>query len=72
MASFSERIKLLRKEKNLTQKQVAEMIGITERGYRNYEIEGTVPVYAVLIVLADFFDISLDYLVGRSDDPTRR
>lgn len=62
------RLKSLRLEHNLTQKQLAELSGITERGYQNYEIGQRIPTLNALIALADFFNVSLDYLVGRSDE----
>lgn len=72
MAELSAQFKKIRTEKGLTQKQVADGIGITEQAYQRYEYGKTVPSALVLISLADYFDISLDYLVGRSDDPARR
>jgi len=72
MNSFGERLKILRKERNFSQRQFAEVIGLTERAYRNYEINKSTPNFHVLISLADFYDVSLDYLVGRSDNPERR
>lgn len=72
MAELSAQFKKIRTEKGLTQKQVADGIGITEQAYQRYEYGKTVPSALVLISLADYFDVSLDYLVGRSDDPTRR
>lgn len=72
MAELSAQFKKIRTEKGLTQKQVADGIGITEQAYQRYEYGKTVPSALVLISLADFFDVSLDYLVGRSDDPARR
>ncbi len=72
MAELSAQFKKIRTEKGLTQKQVADGIGITEQAYQRYEYGKTVPSALVLISLADYFDVSLDYLVGRSDDPARR
>ena len=72
MAELSAQFKKIRTEKGLTQKQVADGIGITEQAYQRYEYGKTVPSALVLISLADFFDVSLDYLVGRSDDPARK
>ena len=72
MDNFSERLKYLRKQKNLTQGQLAEIFKITERGYRNYEINQSTPNFAVLLSIAEYFNVSLDYLVGWSDDPVRR
>ena len=66
-------IRLIEKRKNsgLTQKQVADGIGISEVGLQNYENGRRKPAFDDLIALADFYDVSLDYLVGRSDEPAR-
>lgn len=72
MCELSAQFKKVRLEKGLTQKQVAAALGITEQAYQRYEYGKTVPSALVLIALADYFDVSLDYLVGRSDDPARR
>ena len=66
--NFSKQISFLRKSRNLTQKQVADGIGIAEQAYQRYEY-GRKPAFDVLIALADYFDVSLDYLVGRCDNP---
>ena len=68
---FQERLRLLRSEKGASQKQVAESLGITETGYQNYEVGRRKPTFDILPSIADFFDVSLDYLVGRSDNPKR-
>ena len=72
MKIFIERLKYLRKQRNLTQEQMAENIKISLRGYRNYETGEKKPIVENLIAIADFFDVSLDYLVGRSDIQERR
>lgn len=72
MASFGSRLKELRNAKKMTQKQMAIEFGMTERAYQNYEINKSMPNVLLLIALADYFDVSLDYLVGRSDEPERR
>jgi len=69
MSNFGERITELRKSKNLTQKEFAEILNITERAYQNYEYDSRHPNYEGLIYIADYFNVSLDYLVGRTDDP---
>lgn len=51
---------------------VAQKIHITERQYQRYEAGENEPTLSVLLRLADFFDVSLDYLAGRSDVPERR
>jgi len=72
MKNFGQHIKRLRESKNLTQKQVAKEIGVSERAYQGYEGGGEAkPSFYSLIALADCFDVSIDYLVGRSDDPKR-
>ena len=68
---FSERLVSLRKSCNITQKQLASELGLSEVAVQNYESRRRKPAYDVLIALADYFDVSLDYLVGRSDDPAR-
>ena len=69
--TFSERLINLRKNRNLTQKQVYEAVGMSALGYQRYEYGTREPAYQKLIALADYFNVSIDYLVGRSDDPTR-
>lgn len=71
MFIFGNHLKAIRKSKGLTQKQLAKGIGASERGIQQYELGERKPNYDALIALADFFDVSIDYLVGRSDDPTR-
>lgn len=69
---FKEHLKKIRKEKKCTQKQVALTIGTTERNYQDWEYGKTKPGFDSLLALADFFDVSLDYLVGRSEVKERR
>ena len=69
--SFSERLVLLRKSNGLTQKKLAEEMELSELAIQNYESQRRKPAFDVLIALADYFDVSLDYLVGRSEDPKR-
>lgn len=70
--TLPEALKRFRKQYGVTQKRAAEISGVTERVFQSYEYGKVTPTVTVLIALADFFDVSLDYLVGRSDDPTRR
>lgn len=71
MTNFVDRLRTIRKDKGVTQKQVAQAIGTTEQNYQRYERGSQQPTLPVLLALADYFDVSLDYLVGRSDDPAR-
>lgn len=68
MRIFAERLKKLRKERNLRQSDVAKLLGIGVRTYQYYEGDDHRPDYEMLIALADFFDVSTDYLLGRSDE----
>ncbi len=69
--TFSDRLIYLRKTRNVTQKQICEAINMSTTGYQRYEYGEREPAYNNLISLADYFNVSLDYLVGRSDDPKR-
>ena len=66
---FSERLKLVRKEKKLTQKQIAKLLSIDEGAIGHWEHERGQPSFSVLCHLADALGVSLDWLVGRTDDP---
>ncbi len=72
MRFFCVRLRAIRESKKLTQSQVGQALGMTDRQYRFYESGAHEPGMSKLVALADYFDVSLDYLVGRSDDPVRR
>ena len=62
---FFQRLKDLREDADKAQKEVAAILGIDQRTYSNYETgKREIPVRH-LIVLADFYDVSIDYIVGR-------
>ncbi len=65
---FGERLKKLRRERKVPQKELAEYLGISIRGYQFYESEDNEPNVKTLIALADFYQVSIDYLVGRTDE----
>lgn len=71
MFDLPSALRRFRKNYHITQKQAALAANITERVYQSYEYGKVVPTATVLIALADYFDVSIDYLVGRSDDPKR-
>ena len=48
---------------------MSELLNMTERGYQNYELGRGEPAYDKLIEIADILDISVDYLLGRTDNP---
>lgn len=67
MSKLPERMLALRKEKNLTQATAAEQSGLVLRTYCRYENGEREPTISTAWKLADFFDVSIDYLVGRTD-----
>ena len=69
MIIFNEHLRAIRKNCNHTQKECAIAAGVTERNYQEWEYGKNKPSFDNLIALADYFDVSLDYLVGRSDNP---
>lgn len=62
------RLKELRTEKNLSQRDIAEYLGITQQAYANYERNAREPDFGTISKIADLFDVSVDYLLGRTDD----
>ncbi|EUJ28485.1 putative HTH-type transcriptional regulator [Listeria floridensis FSL S10-1187] len=63
---FANKIKNLRKIENLTQKQLAEKIGVTRNTLANYEIGRREPDFATLTKIADHFQVSTDFLLDRN------
>lgn len=62
------RIRDLREDKDLTQRQIAAILGMSQTGYSKYETgENDVPTH-ILIKLADFYKTSTDYILERTDD----
>ena len=63
-----EKIKNLREDRDLKQETLAEMLGVRQTTYSKYELgKINVPI-EMLIKIADFYGVTLDYLVGRSDE----
>jgi len=69
MSIFADRLKECRKNINKTQKEVADDLGIAESGYQKYEIQKREPKMETLNKFADYFNVSVDYLMGRTDKP---
>ena len=67
MFNFGEHLKEIRVSRNLTQKQLAMMVGSTERGIQRYESGERKPNFDTATKVADFFDVTVDYLLGNSD-----
>ncbi len=69
MEEFCERLKFLREEKGLTQKEVAEAIGFAQSAVTFWENGKRIPNAIAVIALAKFFDVSADYLLGLTEFP---
>lgn len=67
METFCERLRELRKENSITQKQLSQKLNVSEDCVYNWEKNRSEPSIIDLINLANLFDCSIDYLVGRSD-----
>ena len=68
MEILAERLRFLREQRNLTQADVAKEIGIATFTYQRYEYGEREPSASLLKTLADFYNVSADYLLGRSDE----
>lgn len=68
--TLHERLVELKNQRQLLQKDIASDLGLSLRAYQYYERGEREPNASTLIALADYFDVSLDYLVGRTDNPT--
>lgn len=64
---LSSILKKERAKRDLSQEEVARAIGVSQPTYNYYESGTKVPSLAVVMSLADYFDVSIDYLVGRKD-----
>ncbi len=68
MRDFSEVLRELRSEKKVSQRALGEVLGVSDRNIRFYETGEHRPDFDGLVTLADYFQVSLDYLVGRSEE----
>lgn len=64
-----KRLRDLRENKNLTQTELSKVLFCSQRVYSNYELGDIDIPTAVLIRLADYYDVSVDYILGRTDNP---
>ncbi len=69
MEILAKRLVELRSAKKQSRREVAARTGITERTYQRYENAERDPSAPVLLALADYYDVSADYLLGRTDEP---
>ena len=68
-ATFGDRLRELRLSKGLRQIDLCEILNVSKSAVGAYERNEREPVYKQLMNLADYFNVSLDYLLGRSDEP---
>jgi len=71
MSTFSDRLKELRKARGITQKAMAEYLGIQETSYQHYEYGKREPNHDSTVKIANVLNVSVDYLLGISDNPQR-
>lgn len=67
MLVFQQRIREQRKAYNLTQRQIADILGMTHSAYLRYENGTAEPTLETLVKLAEIYDVSVDFLVGRKE-----
>lgn len=65
MVKIGDKLKELRKGEKLTQDALAKTLGISRVNYTRYETDAARPDYETLILIADFYDISIDEILGR-------
>ncbi len=68
-SNFSERLRELRLKQGLTMEQLGNLVDSTRGTISNFENGNKKPSLDMLIKLADYFNVSIDYLVGRTNDP---
>ncbi|MBD5119009.1 MAG: helix-turn-helix transcriptional regulator [Clostridiales bacterium] len=69
MVPFANRLREARSKKGLMQKEVAEYLKMTPRAYQYYEGGRRRPDYETLVAIADYLEVTTDYLLGRTDEP---
>ena len=69
MRVFAERLRTLREGMKMSQAKIAKLVGTTQTSINRYEKEVGLPPHKTLLWYADYFDVSLDYIYGRTDKP---
>lgn len=69
MSNLPERLLTLRKARGLNQETAAKLCDISMMSYRRYETGEREPTASTLWRMADLFEVSVDYLIGRTDEP---
>ena len=68
--SYNERMKDLREDKDLSQQQLAKLIGLSDVTVQSYEYGKSEPKISTLIKMAELYGTSIDYIAGLTDDKT--
>ena len=71
MAQFDKILKLLRTEKNMSQQELADALGISKSAVNMYERGERQPNFEILESIADYFNVDIDYLLGRTNKTTK-
>lgn len=69
METFSERLRQLRKDNNITLKELAKEIEVTDATLSRYQNDVRKPNIDIIIKIANYFEVSIDYLLGKSNEP---
>jgi len=67
MATFKDRLKELRMERNISQQDLGKIVNMSKMAISHWESGHSEPSIAQLIVLSNFFDVSVDYLIGKNN-----
>ena len=71
MAQFDKILKMLRNEKNMSQQELADALGISKSSINMYERGERQPNFETLETIADYFNVDIDYLLGRTNKTTK-
>ena len=71
VSEFAKRLRELRKDKNVSQKKLSNYLGYGYTAIANYESGRNEPSFDTLCKIAGYFDVTVDYLIGKEDNPLR-
>ena len=66
---FNDKLTALRKQKGMSQEQLAELLGVSRQAVSRWECGASCPDITLLPIIADYFNVSIDYLLERTDNP---
>ncbi len=67
MNNFNERLKELRTERNITQQELGKLVNMSKMAISHWEKGHSEPSISQLIILSNYFEVSVDYLIGKTD-----